>query len=53
MLLRFIIFERDIKANPEKIAAIMKIGPIQNLKGEQWVTGCLTALSRFISSLSE
>jgi hypothetical protein len=33
MLLGFIMSERGIKANPKKIAAIMKIGPIQNLKG--------------------
>ena len=29
------------------------MGPIQSLKGVQRVTGCLTALSRFISQLGE
>jgi hypothetical protein len=29
MLLRFIIFERGIEANPEKIMAITWLGPIQ------------------------
>ena len=29
------------------------MGPIQNIKGVQWITGCLTALSRFISCLGE
>jgi len=33
MLLGFIIFERGIEANPEKISAITKMGPIQNIKG--------------------
>ena len=33
MLLGFIVFERGIEANPEKISAIMRMGPIQNIKG--------------------
>jgi hypothetical protein len=53
MLLGFIIFESGIEANPEKIAAITKMGPIHNLKGVQRIIGCLTALSRFISHLGE
>jgi hypothetical protein len=53
MLLGFIISERGIKANPEKIAAITKMGPIRDLKGVQRVTGCLADLSRFISRLGE
>jgi hypothetical protein len=35
MLLGFIIFERGIEVNPEKISAITRIGPIQNVKGVQ------------------
>ena len=53
MLLGFIISERGIEANPEKISAITKMGPIQNIKGVQRITGCLSALSRFISRLGE
>jgi hypothetical protein len=53
MLLGFIISERDIEANPEKIAAITKMCPIHDLKGVQRVMGYLTALSRFISCLGE
>lgn len=53
MLLGFIISERGIEANPEKIAAIEKMGPIHNVKGVQRITGCLAALSRFISCLGE
>jgi hypothetical protein len=53
MLLGFVVSERGIKANPEKISAIVDMGPIKNLKGVQRVTGCLTVLSRFIARLGE
>ena len=53
MLLGFIVSERSIEANPEKILAITSMGPIQNIKGVQRITGCLAALSRFISRLGE
>jgi hypothetical protein len=49
MFLGFIVSERDIEANPDKISVIMDMGPIKNLKGVQWVTGCLTAVSGFIA----
>ena len=48
MLLGFIIFERGIEANLEKILGITRMGPIQNLKGVQRLTGaspCLAILS--------
>jgi hypothetical protein len=53
MLLGFIVSERGIEANPEKITAITNMGPIKDLKGVQRVMGCIAALSRFISRLSE
>jgi hypothetical protein len=53
MLLGFIVSERGIEANPEKITAITNMEPIKDLKGVQRVTGCLAALSRFISRLGE
>jgi hypothetical protein len=53
MLLGFIVFERGIEANPEKISAITNMAPIQNLKGVQKLMGCLASLSRFISRLGE
>ena len=53
MLLRFIVSERGIEANLVKISAIMKMGPISNLKGVQKITGCHTALSCFILCLGE
>jgi hypothetical protein len=53
MLIRFIVFERGIKANLEKIIAITRMGLIQSIKGVQWIMGCLMALNRFISRLGE
>jgi hypothetical protein len=53
MLLGFIVSERGIEANLEKIAAITNMGPIKDLKGVQRVKGCLAALSRFISRFGE
>jgi hypothetical protein len=53
MLLGFIVSEHGIEANLEKISAITRMGPIQNLKGVQRVTGCLAALSCLISRLGE
>jgi len=53
MLLGFIMSERGIEANPEKVSAIANMGPIRNLKGVQRVMGCLASLSRFISRLGE
>jgi hypothetical protein len=53
MLLGFVVSERSIEANPEKISTIMDMGPIKNLKGVQRVTGYLAALSSFIARLRE
>jgi len=53
MLLGYIVSKRGIEANPKKVSAITKMGPIQDVKGVQKVTGCLAALSHFISRLGE
>jgi len=53
MLLGFIVSQRDIEPNPEKVSAITRMGPIRDLKGVQRVMGCLASLSRFISRLGE
>jgi hypothetical protein len=53
MLLGYIVSQRGIEPNPEKVAAIEWMGPIQDLKGVQNVLGCLATLSRFISQLGE
>jgi hypothetical protein len=48
MLLWFIVLERGVEANPEKVSAITNMGSIKDVKGVQRVMGCLAALSRFI-----
>jgi ribonuclease HI len=53
MLLGYIVSQRGIEANPEKVAALERMGPIRDLKGVQRVLGCLAALSRFVSQLGE
>jgi hypothetical protein len=53
MLLGFIVSERGIEANPEKVLVISSMGRIKDVKGVQRVMGCLVALSRFISRLGE
>ena len=53
MLLGFVVSECGIEANPEKISAITRMGPIQNIKRVQQVIGCLAMLSRFISCLGK
>jgi hypothetical protein len=53
MLLGYIVSQRGIEANPEKVVALERMGLIQDLKGVQRVLGCLAALSRFVSRLGE
>jgi len=52
-LLGYIVSERGIEANPEKINAIMTLQKPASVKGVQQITGCVAALSRFISRLGE
>src|SRR3954470_11375870 len=47
------VSQRGIEANPEKIAAIRNMKSPQKLRDVQKLTGCLAALSRFISRLWE
>jgi hypothetical protein len=53
MLLGYIVSQRGIKPNPEKVSVLEQMGLIHDLKGVQRVLGCLAALSRFISCLGE
>jgi len=53
LLLGYIVPQRGVEVNPEKVSAIARMGPIRDVKGVQKVTGCLAALSRFISRLGE
>jgi hypothetical protein len=48
-----IVSQRGIEPNPEKVAALERMGPIRDLKGVQKVLGCLATLSRFISRLGK
>jgi hypothetical protein len=53
MLLGYIVSQRGIEANPEKVAALEWMGLIRDLKGVQRVLGCLATLTRFISRLGK
>jgi hypothetical protein len=52
-LLGYLISERGIEGNPEKIQAIINMQPPKMLRHVQQLTGRLAALSRFISKLDE
>src|SRR4051812_22865727 len=52
-LLGYIVSERGIEANPKKINAVMTLQKLDSVKGVQRLTGCVAALSRFISRLGE
>jgi hypothetical protein len=45
------VSDRGIKENQEKIEAIRRMGPIQNLKGVQLLVGCDATLRWFVSRL--
>jgi hypothetical protein len=52
-LLRYIITERNIDVNPDKISAIARIGQVWNVKDVYRFMGFLAALSHFVSRLGE
>jgi hypothetical protein len=52
-LLGFIVSHRGIEVNPEKIKAILEISWPNDLKDIHRLTGCMAAVSRFISRLGE
>jgi hypothetical protein len=52
-LLGFIVSHRGIEVNPKKIKAILDISWPNDLKDIQRLTGCIAAVSRFISHLGE
>src|SRR3954468_3846361 len=52
-LLVFIVSQRGIEVNPEKIKAILNINLPTCLKDIQRLTGCVPAFSRFVSRLGE
>src|SRR5205809_552458 len=52
-LLGFLVSNRGIEANPDKIRAIERMRPPTRLKGLQRLAGCMVALGDFISRLGE
>ena len=51
--LGFIVSQRGIEANPEKIQAIIDMAPPRNVKEVQRLTGRLAAINRFLSKSGE
>ena len=47
--LGFMVFERGIKVNPEKIRAIVELEPPRTVKEVQSFNGKIAALNRFVS----
>jgi hypothetical protein len=45
------VFRRGIDPNPEKVSVITKLKPPESLHDVHMLTGCMDALSRFISRL--
>jgi hypothetical protein len=52
-LLGFIISQRGIETNPEKISAITSMKAPTSIKDVQKLTECMAALNRFVSKLGE
>ena len=46
--LGFMVSQRGIKANPDKIQAIMEMAPPRNVKEVQSLNGKIAALNRFV-----
>ncbi|KAL0291449.1 UNVERIFIED_CONTAM: hypothetical protein Sradi_7026200 [Sesamum radiatum] len=51
--LEFMVTQRGIEANPDKIKAILDMGSPTNINEVQRLTGRIAALSRFISKSAE
>jgi hypothetical protein len=49
--LGYMVSQRGIEPNPEKVSAITKMAPPKSLHDVQKLMGCMAALSRFISRL--
>ena len=51
--LGFIVSQRGIEVNPEKVRAIMELGPPRTVKEMQSLNGKIMALNRFVSKASD
>jgi len=53
LLLGNVVSRDGIRPNPSKVKAVLDMRPPKNVKDIQKLTGCMAALSRFISRLGE
>ncbi|XP_065623880.1 uncharacterized protein LOC112029605 [Quercus suber] len=53
MFLGFMVSQRGIEANPDKIQAILNMEPPKNIKEVQSLTGRVAALNRFVSKATD
>jgi hypothetical protein len=53
ILLGNVVSHDGIRPNPTKVKAVLDMQPSKNVKDIQKLTGCMAALSRFISRLGE
>ena len=51
--LGFMVSQRGIEANPDKMQAILNMEPPKNIKEVQSLTGRVAALNRFISKATD
>ena len=51
--LSFMVSQRGIEVNSEKVRAIMKLGPLRTVKEVQSLNGKIAALNRFISKATD
>ena len=51
--LGFMVSQREIEANPEKVRAILKMSSPKTVKEVQSLTGKVVALNRFVSKATE
>jgi hypothetical protein len=51
-LLKYMVSDRDMDANLEKMSTITKMKPPESLHDVQKLIGCMVVLSRFISRLA-
>ena len=52
-LLGFMVSQRGIEANPDKIWAIMEMAPPRNMKEVQSLNGKIAALNKFVSRATD
>ena len=51
--LGFMVFQRGIEVNPEKVRAIMELEPPRTVKAVQSLNGKVAALNRFVSKATD